>query len=67
MAARSRPRNGQPREDANEERNIWNQVRNDAKRVDTLTVRVMGQRKALLPRIAPVNMGEGKGKVIQKY
>ena len=39
MAARSRPRAGQVKEEVDEERSIWNQLRSDAKRVDALVVR----------------------------
>ncbi|KAF2658634.1 hypothetical protein K491DRAFT_689937 [Lophiostoma macrostomum CBS 122681] len=38
MAARSRPRAGQLKEDFDEERSIWSQIRDDAKRVDALMV-----------------------------
>jgi SAGA-associated factor 29 len=39
MAARSRPRAGQIKDDYDEERTIWSQIRDDAKRVDMLMVR----------------------------
>ncbi|KAF2838321.1 hypothetical protein M501DRAFT_1005197 [Patellaria atrata CBS 101060] len=40
MAARNRgPRSGQVKDDANEERNLWNQLRQDAKKVDTLVAK----------------------------
>jgi hypothetical protein len=39
MAARSRPRGGQLKEEFDEERSLWNQIRSDARRIDQLMVR----------------------------
>lgn len=41
MAARSRPRAGQLKDDFDEERNIWNSIRRDAQKVDEMLVRSM--------------------------
>lgn len=38
MAARSRPRAGQIKEDFDEERSLWSQILEEAKRIDVLTV-----------------------------
>lgn len=38
MTSRSRPRGAQLKDDADEERSIWNQLRADAKKVDQLVV-----------------------------
>lgn len=38
MTSRSRPRGAQLKDDADEERSIWNQLRADAKKVDALVV-----------------------------
>jgi SAGA-associated factor 29 len=38
MAARSRPRGGQIKDDFDEERNIWNSIRRDAQKVDEMLV-----------------------------
>ncbi|KAF2014912.1 hypothetical protein BU24DRAFT_223776 [Aaosphaeria arxii CBS 175.79] len=39
MAARSRPRGGHMKEELDEERSIWSQIRDDAKRIDSLLTR----------------------------
>ena len=39
MAARSRPRAGQIKEELDEERSLWGQILEDAKRIDLLLVR----------------------------
>lgn len=39
MAARSRPRGGQLKEEFDEERSIWNSIKADGRRVDQLMVR----------------------------
>jgi hypothetical protein len=36
MAARSRPRGGQLKDEFDEERSLWNQIRADARRIDQL-------------------------------
>ena len=46
MAARSRPRAGQLKEEVDEERSLWNQIRAEARRIDQLMVRF-----TFLPRI----------------
>lgn len=38
MAARSRPRGGQLKDEFDEERSLWNQIRADARRIDQLMV-----------------------------
>lgn len=38
MAARSRPRGGQHKDEFDEERSLWNQIRADARRIDQLMV-----------------------------
>lgn len=38
MAARSRPRAGQLKDEIDEERHLWNQIRADGKRFDQLMV-----------------------------
>jgi hypothetical protein len=40
MAARSRPRGGQLKDEFDEERSLWNQIRADARRIDQLMVRI---------------------------
>jgi hypothetical protein len=50
MAARSRPRGGQLKEEfVDEERAIWNSIRNDARRVDQLMVGTLGRHKQAGP------------------
>jgi hypothetical protein len=39
MAARNRNRPGLVKEDADEERSLWNQIRSESKRIDALVVR----------------------------
>lgn len=39
MAARSRPRAGQLKDELDEERSLWSQIQEDAKRIDILMVR----------------------------
>lgn len=41
MAARSRPRAGQQRDEIDEERHLWNTIRADGKRFDQLMVRFL--------------------------
>ncbi|KAF2757618.1 hypothetical protein EJ05DRAFT_538780 [Pseudovirgaria hyperparasitica] len=48
MAARSRPRAGQAKDDADEERSLWNQVRENARKGDSL----MAESNAISRRIA---------------
>lgn len=43
MAARSRPRGGQLKEEFDEERSIWNSIKADGRRVDQLMVRLRFQ------------------------
>jgi hypothetical protein len=41
MAARSRPRGGQHKDEFDEERLLWNQIRADARRIDQLIVSIL--------------------------
>jgi hypothetical protein len=41
MAARSRPRGGQLKDEFDEERSLWNQIRADARRIDQLMVSII--------------------------
>jgi hypothetical protein len=41
MAARSRPRGGQLKDEFDEERSLWNQIRADARRIDQLIVSLL--------------------------
>jgi hypothetical protein len=41
MAARNRNRPGLVKEDADEERSLWNQIRSESKRIDDLVVRII--------------------------
>jgi len=41
MAARNRNRPGLVKEDADEERSLWNQIRSESKRIDDLIVRII--------------------------
>lgn len=45
MAARSRPRGGQLKDEFDEERSLWNQIRSDARRIDQLMVSLSQQAK----------------------
>jgi hypothetical protein len=38
MAARSRPRGGQLKDEFDEERSLWNQIKSDARNIDQLMV-----------------------------
>lgn len=40
MAVRSRPRGGQIKDEFDEERSLWNQIRADARRIDQLIVSI---------------------------
>ncbi|KAL8776270.1 MAG: hypothetical protein Q9213_008332 [Squamulea squamosa] len=51
MAARNRPRTGPPKDDstdAHEERNMWNQIVNDLKRLKTIQIRATEVSKAIV-------------------
>ncbi|KAL5119658.1 hypothetical protein ACEQ8H_002504 [Pleosporales sp. CAS-2024a] len=47
MAARSRPRGGQHKDEFDEERSLWNQIRADARRIDQLMKESDGIQKKL--------------------
>lgn len=40
MAARSRPRGGQIKDEYDEERSLWNQIKSDARHIDQLMVSI---------------------------
>lgn len=61
MAARSRPRGGMAKEDppdAHEERNLWNQIVQDMKRLKTIWTRASEVSNAI--KEMETSMAEGK-------
>ena len=61
MAARNRPRGGASKEDpadAHEERNMWNQIVSDLKKLSAISVRAKETSKAIVDKEAA--MGEGE-------
>ncbi|OCK84366.1 hypothetical protein K432DRAFT_289125 [Lepidopterella palustris CBS 459.81] len=61
MAARSRPRAGQVKEEVDEERSIWSQIRSDAKRVDALAARSNDITKKIVELSEQQNAAEARG------
>lgn len=65
MAARNRPRGGPIKEDltdAHEERNMWNQIVNDLKRLKTIQVRATEVSKNIVEMES--NMAQGKDRFL---
>ncbi|KAF2621798.1 hypothetical protein BU25DRAFT_415809 [Macroventuria anomochaeta] len=48
MAARSRPRGGQMKDEYDEERSLWNQIKSDARHIDQLMAQAEAVRKKIL-------------------
>ena len=61
MAARNRPRGGASKEDpadAHEERNMWNQIMIDLKKLSVISAKAKDTSKAIVEKEA--SMGEGE-------
>jgi SAGA-associated factor 29 len=61
MAARSRPRGGQLKEEFDEERSLWNQIRSDARRIDQLMAQSDTIQKKILDLEADQNTRIARG------
>ncbi|KAF2181975.1 hypothetical protein K469DRAFT_670424 [Zopfia rhizophila CBS 207.26] len=61
MAARSRPRAGQLKEEVDEERTLWSQIRSDARRVDQLMAQSNAISKNIVDLTEQQNAAEARG------
>ncbi|KAJ8107341.1 hypothetical protein OPT61_g8934 [Boeremia exigua] len=61
MAARSRPRGGQIKDEYDEERSLWNQIKSDARHIDQLMTQAETVRKKILDLEASQNARLARG------